>query len=387
MRITGLRPLISRRLPAVRAGNRLINPSSPPKIPPPNSRYDTNPNPVSAANHQTPPPGRRFSRARRWARLRRTGRRLGPASVGGMLRNKFLAGLAFAIPLIATFWLIGVLYGALSRLNETLIGFMARVGNFFIRPEPGQGVTVDSFSIDLGFFEFNLIGLALSLLVLLGLGFMATNVIGRRIVGAVDALLLRIPLVSFVYKALKQVSDALRDFGGSGPERKFKRVVRIQSPTGQGALLGFVTGFTRLPGDDYCVNTVFVPTAPNPMSGFVVLVEEQRTEEVPISVEDALKLILSAGLVAPPADADQTPAPTPRPPAAATAPATVEPDHPDLPLVLEALPTADETAIEPTADSIGADPFATEPPRSATKRRRQRRPGRPRRRPNTVSRG
>lgn len=297
-----------------------------------------------------------------------------------MLRNKFLAGLAFAIPLIATFWLIGVLYGALSRLNEALIGFMARVGNFFIRPEPGQGITVDSFSINLGFFEFNLIGLTLSLLVLLGLGFMATNVIGRRVVGAIDALLLRIPLVSFVYKALKQVSDALRDFGGSGPERKFKRVVRIQSPAGQGALLGFVTGFTRLPGDERGVNTVFVPTAPNPMSGFVVLVDESSTEEVALSVEDALKLILSAGLVAPDPGLPDEPIPRsrPEPVAAKTA---LQPDHPELPVVLDALPTADETTLEP-----GVDPFATEPTRPVAKRRRQRRPGRPRRRPNPMSR-
>lgn len=297
-----------------------------------------------------------------------------------MLRNKFLAGLALAIPLIATLWLIGVLYGALARLNETLIGFMARVGNFFIRPEPGQGVTVDSFSINLGFFEFNLIGLLLSVLVLLGLGFMATNVIGRRIVGAVDALLLRIPLVSFVYKALKQVSDALRDFGGSGPERKFKRVVRIQSPAGHGALLGFVTSHTHLPGDELGVNTVFVPTAPNPMSGFVVLVAESQTEEVAITVEDALKLILSAGLVTPPAPPPPEPEelpevvpppPAPEPPALAEAPVTVE-----------TLPTADETASEPSTERWGADPFAVELPASSRvpiKRRRQKRPRKPKR--------
>lgn len=297
-----------------------------------------------------------------------------------MLRNRFLAGLALAIPLIATLWLIGVLYGALARLNETLIGFMARVGNFFLRPEPGQGVTVDSFSINLGFFEFNLIGLLLSVLVLLGLGFMATNVIGRRIVWAIDALLLRIPLISFVYKALKQVSDALRDFGGSGPERKFKRVVRIQSPTGQGALIGFVTGYTRLPGDEHALNTVFVPTAPNPMSGFVVLIAESKTEEVPMTVEDALKLILSAGLVAPPADEPVTPAaePAPEPAPAGIAAANAA----EFPVTIETLPTADETVLTPDPDSVAVDPFAVERPteaRANLRRRRQRRPRKPRR--------
>jgi uncharacterized membrane protein len=289
-----------------------------------------------------------------------------------MLRNRFLAGLAFAIPLIATIWLIGVLYGALTRLNESLIGFMARVANFFVRPEPGQGITVDSFSINLGFFEFNLIGLLLSVLVLLGLGFMATNVIGRRIVWAVDALLLRIPLISFVYKALKQVSDALRDFGGSGPERKFKRVVRIQSPAGQGALLGFVTGSTRIASDEPNLNTVFVPTAPNPMSGFVVLVSEEQTEEVDISVEDALKLILSAGLVAPqaaPAEPVVAAAAPPEPALTRVEEAT--------PVMLEALPTADEPRLE-GMDDPGADPFAVEPPRPSRNGIKRRRPKRPR---------
>src|SRR5258708_5992868 len=121
------------------------------------------------------------------------------------LRNKFLAGLALVIPLLVTYWILKFIYDFLHDQSSPLLTGTARLYN--------QTVS-ESFRIDTdgpGFANFtSFVGFLLPVLFVLGLGVLGTNVIGARLVAAVDQLLLRIPILSFIYKSLKQVIDAFK---------------------------------------------------------------------------------------------------------------------------------------------------------------------------------
>jgi uncharacterized membrane protein len=136
-----------------------------------------------------------------------------------------------------------------------------------------------------------------SLLVILGLGVMATNVIGVHVVSAVDKLLLRVPLVAVIYKPLKQVIDAVRGLGGNKPN--FKRVVFIDYPVTGMRMLGFATGQFCDPNSGKAMTCVLLPTAPSPMTGFLLVVDSDKVCDAPITIEEAMKMIISGGLVAP----------------------------------------------------------------------------------------
>jgi uncharacterized membrane protein len=127
---------------------------------------------------------------------------------------------------------------------------------------------------------------------------LAANFIGERLLGWWEGLLNRIPIVRSIYSSVKQISDTL--FSKKG--QSFRKVVLIQFPqTGQWTL-GFVVG---TPGARIAartaenVITVYVPTAPNPTSGYVLVVRPDEVEEIDISVDDALKFHVSMGVVPP----------------------------------------------------------------------------------------
>src|SRR6201999_1441192 len=142
--------------------------------------------------------------------------------------------------------------------------------------------------------------------------FLGPNVIGARLVALFEQLLLRIPLLSFIYKSLKQVIDAVKGLGGS----KFKRVVYIDYPSPGMRMIGFATGhyFDKL--TNKAVTCVFLPTAPSPMTGFVIVVDSEKVTDAPLTMEEAMKLIFSGGLVGPDASTSGTSAPLPAAPVA-----------------------------------------------------------------------
>ncbi|HRH99397.1 MAG TPA: DUF502 domain-containing protein, partial [Prosthecobacter sp.] len=144
----------------------------------------------------------------------------------------------------------------------------------------------------------NFIGFLFSLIVILGLGFMATNVIGVHIVTAVDKLLLRIPLVAVIYKPLKQVIDAFRGLGGAR-QNNFKRVVFVDYPVPGMRMLGFATGQFCDSQNGKAMTCVLLPTAPSPMTGFLLVVDSEKVTDAPITLEEAMKMIISGGLVVP----------------------------------------------------------------------------------------
>lgn len=206
------------------------------------------------------------------------------------LRNKFLAGLALAAPLAVTIWILTVIYNLLHGISEPLLNWVVAATN-----EIAGEIVID---VKDPAFEAVTRGVAVLVPVgaLIALGVAATNVLGVRVVEAMDQLLLRIPFLSFIYRSLKQVIEA---FKGLGATQNFKRVVYIEYPVPGMRMLAFVTGQFVDSRDGRSMTTVFMPTAPNPMSGLLLVVDAEKVSDAPISIEEAMKMIFSAGLVNP----------------------------------------------------------------------------------------
>jgi uncharacterized membrane protein len=193
------------------------------------------------------------------------------------LRTYFFAGLFVLIPLVVTIeilsWLFNLLDGFLGPYIYEWLG----------RPMPGLGLIS-----------------TLALIFLIGL--VATNIIGRRLLAAVDETLQRIPLVRSIYFTTKQMSDSIFH-GGQMP---FQQVVLIEYPRRGLYQIGFITGMIEGPlqqelagkGGERMVN-VFIPATPNPMSGYLVILPERDIQSLGMSVQDGLKLIISGGMATP----------------------------------------------------------------------------------------
>jgi uncharacterized membrane protein len=214
-----------------------------------------------------------------------------PRGWGVWLRNKFLAGLALALPLIITFWILYSIYDLLHGWSKPVLAQVVSLVN-----ELSDEMVLDIEDPKLANIT-NFIGFLFSLLVILGLGFMATNVIGVHFVTAVDKLLLRIPLVAVIYRPLKQVIDAFRGLGGA--KQSFKRVVYIDYPVTGMRMLGFATGQYCDTQNGKAMTCVLLPTAPSPMTGILLVVDSEKVTDAPITIEEAMKMIISGGLVVP----------------------------------------------------------------------------------------
>lgn len=187
-----------------------------------------------------------------------------------VLRNKLLAGIVAAIPLIVTFDVLKIAYGFINDISEPFL---------------------KKFGVDIPG-----LGFAVTLLMLMGLGVMATNVLGQRMLLGFEQLVLRIPLAATIYAGVKQLIDSVKAFN-SGTQ--FKRVAYVEYPSPGCKLIGFVTGqyFDERLGME--LTSVVIPTAPSPTTGLVIVIESSRVIDSALSIEEATKLIVSAGLVVP----------------------------------------------------------------------------------------
>jgi len=214
-----------------------------------------------------------------------------PKGWGVWLRNKFLAGLALALPLIITFWILYSIYDLLHGWSKPVLAQVVNLVN-----ELSDETVLNIEDPKLASLT-NFIGFLFSVLAIIGLGFMATNVIGVHFVTAIDKLLLRIPLVAVIYRPLKQVIDAFRSLGGT--KQNFKRVVYIDYPVPGMRMIGFATGQYCDPQNGKAMTCVLLPTAPSPMTGILLVVDSDKVSDAPITIEEAMKMIISGGLVAP----------------------------------------------------------------------------------------
>jgi uncharacterized membrane protein len=186
-------------------------------------------------------------------------------------RNMLLAGVVVAIPIIVTVWVLKTAYGFIDGISGPYLTRM------FGKEIPGLGFLV-------------------TLLLLIFLGVMATNVLGQRILDWVERQLLRLPVVATIYTGVKQVIDSFKSFNNMA---NFKRVVYVEYPSPGCKLIGLVTGQYFDHKLEMEMISVVIPTAPNPMTGLVIIVEASKVIESELSLEEAMKLIVSAGLVSP----------------------------------------------------------------------------------------
>ncbi|MBE0617245.1 MAG: DUF502 domain-containing protein [Proteobacteria bacterium] len=191
-------------------------------------------------------------------------------------RKHFLTGLLVIVPLGLTYYVISAIVRAMDRVLAVLPG----------RFQPDT------------YLPFHLPGLGLvaTLLLIQVVGFLGANLFGRSVVKGYERVLERIPVVRTLYVAIKQVLEQMI----SGDSERFRRVVLVEYPRKGIYSLGFVTGVSRGEVQEKTaerVVNVFLPTTPNPTSGFYLLVPEKDTVALEIPVDDAFKLIMSAGLV------------------------------------------------------------------------------------------
>lgn len=198
------------------------------------------------------------------------------------MRKYFVTGLLIWIPLVITLW---VLYTILSTLDQTLLLLPASW-----RPE---NLTIWDVKIKvIG------AGAVLTLLIIFITGLLTQNFIGKYVVRAWENLLKRIPVVNSIYSSVKQVSDTL--FSSSG--NAFRKAVLIEYPRRESWTIAFLTGTPGGGVQEHLQGnfvSVYIPTTPNPTSGFFLMLPESDVIELDMSVDTALKYIVSMGVVAP----------------------------------------------------------------------------------------
>lgn len=214
-----------------------------------------------------------------------------PSRVRAVLKP-FLAGMAAVIPILATGWIVVLVFKLLHRIglaiiNAILSGLNALRG---VAKDSEDAWTIDGFPGD----DFLWLLIPLALLFFAGIAVM--NRPGKKILSWVDGAMTRVPLFGFIYSSIKQFVEAVKSLGGP---RKFKGVAFVEYPSPGCRLIGFVTGHFTDPQTGKATTSVFIPTSPNPMTGFVVLIDDDKVLDSDMTLEEAGKMILSAGLVAP----------------------------------------------------------------------------------------
>ncbi|MBA3067211.1 MAG: DUF502 domain-containing protein [Hyphomonas sp.] len=195
------------------------------------------------------------------------------------LRERFIAGMLIALPIVATFVILEFL---INLIDSRVVPMLPPA----LRPETYLDYAVPGF------------GLIILLLFLTLLGSVATNFLGNYFVSLTDRVLTRVPVVRSVYSVFKQIRDVFQ----SNSAGQYKEVVMIQFPTEGSWAIGFVAGAVkgemrhRL-GTEFI--GVFVPTTPNPTSGFLVYAKASDVVKLDMTIEEGAKVIFSGGLVIP----------------------------------------------------------------------------------------
>jgi uncharacterized membrane protein len=194
------------------------------------------------------------------------------------MNKYFITGLLVLVPLFITVWVITSLIGMMDQ-SLLLLPVEWRPKNVIGYELPG-------------------IGALLTLLIIFVTGLIATNIFGQQIILWWEALLSRVPVVKSIYASVKQVSDTL--FSDSG--NAFRQAVLIQFPHQGTWTIAFITG---QPGGDVANHlqgdfvSVYVPTTPNPTGGYFIMLPREQVTLLDMSVDEALKYIISMGVVAP----------------------------------------------------------------------------------------
>lgn len=200
-------------------------------------------------------------------------------SLWAWLRGRFLAGMVIAAPVAITFYVLVFLINFIDNRVKPLLPPVIQPETYTNYALPGFGVLVMIVALTI-------------------LGAVATNLIGRSIISTADRILSRLPIVRNVYAAFKQLTDVI----ANNQQASYDKVVLVEYPKRGSWCIGFVStgakGEIRSKlGEGYI--GVFVPTTPNPTSGFLIYVKNEECVQMDMSIEEGAKMILSAGLVVP----------------------------------------------------------------------------------------
>jgi uncharacterized membrane protein len=194
------------------------------------------------------------------------------------VRKYFITGLLIWIPLVITLWVLDLV---VSTMDSTLLLLPDQ-----LQPKSWLGFNVPG------------LGVLLTLLVVFLTGLAAANIIGQRLVQMGEALVAHIPVVKTIYTSVKQVSDTL--FSSSG--QAFRKAVLVRFPHTDAWTVAFVTG---MPSGEVAQHlgeeriSIYVPTTPNPTSGYFLIVSRADIVELDMSVDEALKYVISMGVASP----------------------------------------------------------------------------------------
>src|SRR4051812_23518794 len=194
------------------------------------------------------------------------------------IRRYFITGLLVWVPLVITVWVLSFL---VTTMDQTILLLPPR-----LRPENWLG------------FYLPGMGAILTLVVVFVTGLFTANIVGQRLVRFGERALGRIPVVNSIYSGVKQVSDTLFSPGGQA----FRKALLVQWPSPGMWTIAFLTG---TPGGDVANHlqgdyiSIYVPTTPNPTGGYFVMVPRSAVIELDMTIDEALKYIVSMGVVAP----------------------------------------------------------------------------------------
>lgn len=192
-----------------------------------------------------------------------------------LVRKYLLTGILVLVPLMVTLYIMFAVF----QLTDGLLG---------VAVSKAIGYRIPG------------VGLILTVIICVAVGMIAQNYFGRRIISGIEVSMDKIPVVRSLYNGIKQVADVVIQKNRG----EFKRVVMLEYPKENCWVLGFVTADFIVPLKDSSLEgldlvTVFVPTTPNPTSGFLLIIERSRIIDTHMDIEDAMKIVISGGLVQP----------------------------------------------------------------------------------------
>lgn len=213
-------------------------------------------------------------------------------------KRRVIAGIVIIVPISITIYILNVIWnyviGLFTRPNEKT-AILKPILAYFNITEP-KWITISySFIETIPKWIITSFSFLITIILLYLIGYFSTKIFAKKIINYGEKYLLKIPLVKSIYSALKQVMV----FINPEEELKFKNVVLIDYPIKGIKALGYVTGNAKTKDSDKKYYIVFVPTTPNPTTGFLIFAYEEDLEFVDVSVEEGLKFIASVGVIVP----------------------------------------------------------------------------------------
>jgi uncharacterized membrane protein len=199
-------------------------------------------------------------------------------------RANFFAGLAIVLPAIISVAVVVWIFQNVSNMTDKLLFFLPEK---WIRPKLPDGNYGDIY------WYCSWLALMWAVFLVCLAGLYGRNYLGRKTIEWFDTAVMRVPLLNKVYGTVKQVNESF-----TSNKSSFKQVVLVTFPHGLSKAVGFVTGEQAGLGGEKLVS-VFIPTTPNPTSGFLVLVPETEIVKLDMSVADGIKFIISLGAISP----------------------------------------------------------------------------------------